>query len=827
MRRSRFATVVAAFAAFAATAGMMGLGPAGASVAQPTLVNTNPADFTPNVTDGKVLAIAQVGNTIVLGGTFSSVTSANGATTYTRSRLVAFDATTGAVSTTFKPAPNGSVEALAPSADGKSLYVGGTFTSVDGAAGTSRLVRLDVSNGTRVAGFTTPTINGPIRDMKRFDSTLYISGGFSTVGGQPRGRMASLDALTGARTDKLNVAFTGVNNGGTTTVNKFDVSPDGSRIVAIGNFNAVNTQPRSQIAMIDTSGTSATLSSWSTDIYPNYCASVFNTYMRDLDFSPDGAYFIVSTTGAYGGADSYCDTITRWETANNGGGQLPSWTDHTGGDTTYAVAATGTAVYIGGHMRWVNNPYAGDAAGPGAVPRQGIAALDPSNGLPFSWNPTRSRGVGVFDFLATSQGLWLGSDTNKIGGETHAKIALMPLAGGKTIPAVTIPNLPGTVLQLGRYGGSTDPSVLFRVNAGGPELESVDDGPNWAADNAGDSPYRNSGSNWVEAWNQSVTRDSSVPNTDTDRAPMALFDSERWDPGSQGDNAADEMQWNFPVTSGTPLTVRLYFANQCGCTASVGARVFDVAIDGSTKLSNFDMVALKGDRVGFVQSFNVTADGNGLDIGFTHIVENPLVNGIEIIDRSVTPPTTIDPALSQVRRTPLSALEVPGATTTAAGSETFHNARGAFVVNNTLYTPWLDGTLRARTITGSTIGTSVRTVNLYNGTFTNDAPSITGIVYDPGTSRIYYTMSGQNQLFWRWFTPESEVVGARRYDVDSGALNASQVGGMFLSGGSLYYALRSDGDLYRVGFNAGVSGSATLVDSSRDWTAQGMTLSGS
>jgi hypothetical protein len=305
---------------------------------------------------------------------------------------------------------------------------------------------------------------------------------------------------------------------------------------------------------------------------------------------------------------------------------------------------------------------------------------------------------------------------------------------------------------------------------------------------------------------------------------MALFDSERWDPGSAGDG--DEMQWNFPVSSGKPLTVRLYFANQCDCTSGVGSRVFDVAIDGATKLSNLDLVALKGDRVGFMQSFNVTSDGNGVDIDLSHDVENPLINGIEIIDRSVTAPSTIDPALNQVRRTPLSGAGVPGTTTTASGNDSFHNARGAFVINGTLYTPWVDGTLKARSISGATLGTA-RTVNLFNSTFATDAPGISGIAYDPATARIYYTITGQSRLFWRWFNPESEVVGSVRYDVDAGSMDASQVGGMFLSGGSLYFGLRSNGDLYRVGFDAGVTGPATLLNASREWTAPGMTLAAS
>ncbi len=238
------------------------------------------------------------------------------------------------------------------------------------------------------------------------------------------------------------------------------ITPNGTELYAIGNFAKVNGLDRYQIVKVDLSATPAVVADWQTTKFTTACSSSFDTYMRDLDISTDGSYFVIGTTGAYSGgpnAGTLCDSLSRWETGRTGTGQLPTWVDYTGGDTLWSVSAGGSTVYAGGHFRWFNNPDASDAAGQGAVAREGIAALDPRNGLPLSWNPGRERGVGVFDLVTTSRGLYMGSDTDRTGNnEYHAKLALFPAAGGTRLPDDFTGALPGTVYSLGTGTVATD-----------------------------------------------------------------------------------------------------------------------------------------------------------------------------------------------------------------------------------------------------------------------------------------------------------------------------------------------------------------------------------
>ena len=726
---------------------------AGAPIA--TLPTDNPSNWTPNVLDGQVNSIWQFGNKVVIGGTFTQVANStgNGGAVYDRTYLAAFDATTGLIDPNFDPVLDRGIEVIIPSTDSTSLFIGGDFNTVDGA-NRRKVARLNLTDGSLVTSFNASGVDGRVRDLRLVNGTLYMAGLFTTVGTQARNYLASLDPATGALTSKVDLDFAGLHNGGVGKVIKIDATPDGNRLLITGNFTSIDGQPRGQVALINIAATPASVSPWQTNFFTSTCASAFDSYTRDLDISEDGVYTIVTTTGAYR-ANTSCDTVSRFELGNEQGGLTPTWINYTGGDTSYAVEIHDGVAYIGGHMRWFNNPFSADRHGAGGVARPGMAALDVVTGLPFSWNPTRDRGVGLFDYHVTAQGIWAGSDTDRFNSELRMKLAFFPWNGGTIVPANDIGDLPNDVFQLGRTSGSTgnvDQTVLYRVNAGGPQLTSADDGPNWTADTAASSPYRNTGSSTATAPLSLATprNDSSVPKGDLDRPPAHLWTTERFDPAG-----GNEMEWSFPVPAGTPIQVRLYLANRANNTDNRGDRVFDVDLDGVTVVDDLDLSGAVGHDIGTMRAFDTVSDGT-VHILFRHsAANNPLINGIEIVRRDVTPSGTLG-TQDEVTRRAYDGVGAPTGNTIAAGTVPWRTVRGAFLVNATLYTLHLDGSIMKRSFDGTTFGPGTA-IDTWSNTLMADMATMSGIFYDPATSRIYYTLDGQGSLYWREFVPESGV----------------------------------------------------------------------
>jgi hypothetical protein len=421
---ARTATVIVAAAVFPAGIAAAAPPPSTTSlkVAHSHVVSADPVDFTPHVLDGVVNAITLVGRTVVVGGSFTGVRAANLGPTFQRANLFAFDLVTGQIHADFAPEPDGPVYALAPGAD-DTVYVGGGFSSVD-TDFSRALTRLSLQDGDVVPGFRPRLTSGGVHSLAVQNGRLYAGGDFVRMGHEPRQAIAALDPVTGDADPGFDVTLGEPRSG---KVKVFALAATPSRLAVIGNFGTLDTLPRPQLGLIDISQPVAKVAPWHTDAYEPKCKTVFPTYVRGVDFSPDGDYFVVVTTGGPGGSRKLCDSTARYATFSTGDRIKPTWVNHTGGDSLYSVVATGAAIYVGGHQRWLDNPQGHDTAGPGSVARPGIGAIHPRTGKALAWNPTRDRGIGVKAFLAHRGGLLVGSDTTRLGREYHARVGMFPL----------------------------------------------------------------------------------------------------------------------------------------------------------------------------------------------------------------------------------------------------------------------------------------------------------------------------------------------------------------------------------------------------------------
>jgi hypothetical protein len=389
--------------------------------ASPGIVSEHPVQYTPHVLDGDVKAITVVGDTVVVGGDFTSITDSSKAHTYERWYLFAFSLSTGNV-LPFAPFMDGPVMAL-EAGPNHTVYVGGRFRRA-GDQEQRGITQLDLGTGEPVPGFQASIDWGDVRSLAWTESGLYIGGTFGGVSGVKRVGLARLNPLSGTVDKSWDPALSAPEIG-RVKVEDLAVSPRGDRLAIIGALTQAGPEYRVQLALFDLTQTVPHLADWWTDAYNKACRQGFDTYLRAIAFSPDGQYFVIVSTGRFNAPEKLCDTAARFETYKTGE-QQPTWTNHTGSDSLYAVVISDSTVYVGGHQRWMNNPLGHESAGPGAVDRPGLASIDPNTGLATAWNPTRSRGVGVKAFALTGRGLLVGSDTDELAHEYHGRLGMFP-----------------------------------------------------------------------------------------------------------------------------------------------------------------------------------------------------------------------------------------------------------------------------------------------------------------------------------------------------------------------------------------------------------------
>jgi outer membrane protein assembly factor BamB len=314
--------------------------------------------------DGLVYASAYVGSTVYLGGSFQNAIVDG--RLVKRKRLAAVDARTGEL-LPWAPAINGTVFAM--KASGASLYVTGKFTTVGGQP---RGGLAGINRTTGAVGPLRHTVKGLGYALAAGAGRLYLGGTFTAVDGRPARNLAAFRLSDGA----TDTAFTGATDG---QVKALTVA--GSRLYVGGAFKNVNAA----------AGTArlAALRLADGQVDPGFRPAT--PYLAfGVTVTPDRVYAALGGPGGRVAAYRHDGSLV-WSTVTDGDIQ--------------AIAYLGGAVYAGGHFT-VTCPRPSTSATawcPAKLRSQPkLVALDAASGWQLDWNPRSNGKWGVLTMNANA-----------------------------------------------------------------------------------------------------------------------------------------------------------------------------------------------------------------------------------------------------------------------------------------------------------------------------------------------------------------------------------------------------------------------------------------
>ena len=393
--------------------------------------NLAPSDYLNTYADGYVTTFAeQADEKILVGGYFANL---SGQSLNCLGRLNA----DGSVDTTFSSPldPGGFVSSVAIQRDGK-ILVGGLFGAQSGRK--SNFVRLN-ANGTLDDTFI-PTADFTVDCLvAQSDGKLLVSGGFSSLGGQPRRWLGRFNA-----DGTLDPSFTPIADG---EVSSILPQPDGKILVG-GWFGKLNGQPRAHIGRLNQDGTlDTTFNPEGTD-----------TYVWCLALQPDGKILVGGRFSMLG--NQACNFLGRL----NADGTVDSeFHPEIGGDpgngsVKSVVLQADGKILIGGHFSAVHGQVRGN-----------LARLNRDGSLDTSFNSQADWAVNGLAIQRDGKVL-VGGMFSVLAGKSHGHLGRLYASE----PATEHFIFDGSTISWQR--GGTSPEAVYTAFEG-----SIDSGATWVS----------------------------------------------------------------------------------------------------------------------------------------------------------------------------------------------------------------------------------------------------------------------------------------------------------------------------------------------------------
>lgn len=377
-------------------------------------------------TNGIAWAMAEANGVMYVGGTFTQVrppgTAAGSSQSRSAVNFAAFDAYTGSPTScalSFTGGTGTTVRAMDVSPDGSKLYVGGSFTTVNGVTA-NRLAAINLPGCTVDTTFRPGTVNNTVRTIAATSDAVYIGGDFTTVNGTSRSRFAAVG--TTGNLLPWAPAADGVGRA-------LDVPEGRSVVLLAGDFSTVNGAESRAMAVVDNAAGGTVRAYAPADYIPT------SAVVKDI--TSDGTSFYVAGEGM--GSRSF-DGRARLSLSDN---YEQIWKDTCQG-ATQAVLPYKDVLYSGHHVH--------DCSGMNGFAdgvRKHLSAQDINNPYPFlGWSPDtndgQGEGLGPRALAVTSEGsgdvLWVAGEFTTTNGT--AQQGLTRFGPG---PASAAPGTPANV----------------------------------------------------------------------------------------------------------------------------------------------------------------------------------------------------------------------------------------------------------------------------------------------------------------------------------------------------------------------------------------------
>ncbi|MEZ4738580.1 MAG: T9SS type A sorting domain-containing protein [Flavobacteriales bacterium] len=331
-------------------------------------------------------AIAVIGNTVLVGRLSDQP-------------LVAFDATSGAVSDWAPNAIDGRVYAIAGTPD--NFLVAGEFLSI-GGEDRDGFAALDGATGALLPQFPTPSSNAPIKSLLVVGDTLFVGGRFSSLGGATRRNIAAIHIPTATVLD-WGVPL------GASNQEVSSMAVEGDVLYSVGTFATADGQPR---------GLGAALSVSTGDLLPwdPASGSAISTVAAQ-----DGIVYVGGGFTSIGGQArqrfAALDAVTALATPLDVPAQSAVWD----------VELDGNTLYLGGNFTSL-----------GGQPRSKLGAIDLATGQVTGWAPqatgtsqVSSPGTEVWGLAVRNGLVHIGGNFSSIAGEPRRAYAVVDAVTGE------------------------------------------------------------------------------------------------------------------------------------------------------------------------------------------------------------------------------------------------------------------------------------------------------------------------------------------------------------------------------------------------------------